>query len=119
MADPKAEEEKSGNLTQMINISQDNSTPKKPVKKPVNLNDSLANDSISRGGGIAGKMALAMSRIAKAGDRTEDDDEIKDLRQLIEDLNSNPDLADKLTNQSKISIFLGRAGGRKAPQAEG
>jgi hypothetical protein len=62
------------------------------------LNDSIANDSISRGGGIAGKLALAMSRIAKAGDRTEDDDDVKDLVGLIEELNSNSDLTEKLTN---------------------
>ena len=98
-----------------VNASKEE-TPTKPApkKKPVNLNDSLANDSVSRGGGVAGKMALAMSRIAKAGDRTEDDDEVRDLRNLIEELNSNNDLTEKLTNQSKISIFLGSAGNRNA-----
>ena len=85
-------------------INNDDKTKKLPTestpvkKKPVNLNDSLANDSISRGGGIAGKMALAMSRIAKAGDRTEDDDEVRDLMGLIEELNGNGDLTEKLTN---------------------
>jgi hypothetical protein len=35
-----------------------------------------------------------------------DDDEVADLLMLVEDLNSSPDLAIKLTNQSKICKIL-------------
>lgn len=82
-----------------------------PKKRSVNLNESLG-DSITRGGGIASKMALAISRIVKSGqnERLEDDEEIRDLINLIEDLNSHSDLTEKLTNQSKISLFLQKAG---------
>jgi hypothetical protein len=78
-------------------------------KKSQNLNQSMdGNDSISRGGGIASKIGLAMSRIVQNGqnERLEDDEEIRDLINLIEDLNSHSDLTEKLTNQSKISLFL-------------
>lgn len=67
-------------------------------------------DSFSRGGTIASKIGLAMSRILKNGQIEEDDEEIRDLLNLIEDLNKNSDLTDKLTNQSKISLFLQKAG---------
>jgi hypothetical protein len=70
------------------------------------------NDSASRGGGIASKIGLAMSRILQHSqlERGDDEDEISDLMHLIEDLNSNMDLTEKLTNQSKISLFLSKAG---------
>lgn len=57
-------------------------------------------------------MALAISRIVQSGqnERLEDDEEIRDLINLIEDLNSHSDLTEKLTNQSKISLFLQKAG---------
>jgi hypothetical protein len=48
-----------------------------------------------------------MSRIVSSGyERLEDDEEIRELINLIEDLNKNGDLTEKLTNQSKISLFL-------------
>ena len=58
------------------------------------------NDSTSRGGGIASKIGLAMSRILQHSqlDRGDDEDEISDLMHLLEDLNSNMDLTEKLTN---------------------
>jgi len=40
----------------------------------------------------------------------EDDEEIRDLINLIEYLNSNSNLTEKLTSQSKISLFLLKAG---------
>lgn len=89
-----------------------------PKKRSVNLNESMG-DSISRGGGIASKIGLAMSRIVQSGqnERLEDDEEIRDLMNLIEDLNSHSDLTEKLTNQSKISLFLQKAGGSSANSA--
>jgi hypothetical protein len=54
---------KPGNLTQLIDVSAD--TTKEQVKTPVkkSLNISLNESSLSRGGGIASKIGLAMSRI--------------------------------------------------------
>lgn len=113
--DDSAERSK-GNLTALIDISstvQPEEQKGAEKKKPQNLNQSMdGNDSISRGGGIASKIGLAMSRIVQSGqnERLEDDEEIRDLINLIEDLNSHSDLTEKLTNQSKISLFLQKAG---------
>jgi hypothetical protein len=119
-AEKQEKQKEQGNLTAMIDISstvvEETKEPRKqpmtPKKRSVNLNESLG-DSISRGGGIASKIGLAMSRIVQSGqnERLEDDEEIRDLINLIEDLNSHSDLTEKLTNQSKISLFLQKAGG--------
>lgn len=101
---------KPGNLSQLIDISAESSDKKAPVKRSLNI--SLNESSLSRGGGIASKIGLAMSRIVQSGqnERLEDDEEIRDLINLIEDLNSHSDLTEKLTHQSKISLFLQKVG---------
>lgn len=59
---------KPGNITALIDISSSNQLEEQKgvleLKKKVSLNQSMdGNDSISRGGGIASKIGLAMSKI--------------------------------------------------------
>ena len=66
-----------GNMNALIDMSStmDDSTKKEnvlkeertPLKVMRNLNTSIDDSSISRGGGIASKIGLAMSRIVSSG----------------------------------------------------
>lgn len=61
---------------------------------------------------LANKISLALSRVVSAKsngqmvDSSDEEEEIKDLVQLIDELNSNADLTLKLSNQSKICRIL-------------
>lgn len=56
------------------------------------------------GGGLASRIGLAMSRILAGNEQ--DDDDVKELVDLLQELNAGNDLVYKLTNTSKITKLL-------------
>lgn len=74
-------------------------------------NSSWKNSNQSMGGGIASRFSLALSRVidptpesSVTGNTTNqgDDDDINEIKQLIEELNQYSDLTVKLMNQAKL-----------------
>ena len=78
-------------------------------------NYSGRNSNQSAGGGLASRFQLALSRVIDpttdsnmtGNTAAQDDDDITEIRQLIEELNQHSDLTVKLSNQAKLcKIFL-------------
>jgi hypothetical protein len=56
---------------------------------------------------LASKISNALSRVIQAdGQGDENDDDLQDLIQLLDELNSHTELTVKLSNQSKICKIL-------------
>lgn len=76
-------------------------------------NDSMSifsggKSNMTMGGGMANRISSALSRVVwnKNNNMNADDDEIAELLQNIEELNSAKDLAVKLNSQSKLCKIL-------------
>lgn len=75
--------------------------------------------SQSMGGGLASRFQLALSRVIDptaessmtGATATEGDDDIQEIRQLIEEMNQHSDLTVKLSNQAKLCKIFTKGGG--------
>ena len=90
--------------------------PRVNINLNVYNNNQNGNDSffscgksvVTTGGGLASKISMAISRVVwnLNNSSMNDDDDVADLINLIEELNSHTDLTVKLNNQSKICKIL-------------
>lgn len=71
------------------------------------------------GGGLASRFQLALSRVIDPTSESsmtgntaaEGDDDIQEIRQLIEEMNQHSDLTVKLSNQAKLCKIFSKSGG--------